>query len=105
MGTLALEAAAGTGSLDAAGAEEEEAEPTELRVEGQEEEEERSAEGRGVCRAVEGFAMAVRLAAITAGVGGGMDGWRTVSAGAGGLGWLLGLSSSGSGPLFLWFWA
>lgn len=62
--TLALEAtsraaAAGTGIFDAAGAEEEEeADPTELRVEGQEEEE-RSVEGRGVCKPVEGFAMAV----------------------------------------------
>jgi len=50
--------AAGRGSFDAAAAaDEEEVEPTELRVAGQEEEE-RSAEGRGVCRPAEGFAMA-----------------------------------------------
>lgn len=62
--TLALEAksrgaAAATGSFDAAAADDEEVDPTELRVEGKEEEE-RSAEGRGVCKPAEGFAMAVR---------------------------------------------
>lgn len=70
--TLALEAksrgaaAAAAGSFGAAGADEEVVDPTEVRVEGQEEEEEeRSAEGRGVCKpVVEGFAMAVRCGAV-----------------------------------------
>lgn len=72
--TLALEAksrgaaAAAAGSFDAAGADEEVVDPTEVRVEGQEEEEERSAEGRGVCKpVVEGFAMAVRCGAVRIG--------------------------------------
>lgn len=73
--TLALEAksrgaaAAAAGSFGAAGADEEVVDPTEVRVEGQEEEEEeRSAEGRGVCKpVVEGFAMAVRCGAVRIG--------------------------------------
>ena len=70
--TLAFEAesrwvAAATGSFDAAeAAADEEVDPTELRVAEQEEveeDEERSAEGRGVWMAAEGFAMTVRCGA------------------------------------------